>query len=304
MMEPEATIKRVVSAICLHVLQASPDTLVPLQGGAQNLMFRVEAGGTSRIVRLNRDCAATYRKEQWAMAQAARVGVPVPNIEAIGHHQGYDYMVLEWIAGTVGSSWSGARSDLYRELGRLARRLGTVKVEGFGWDLALLPSARFTRSWRQAVDKDADYILASGQLRLCGILNDSEIARVHRFMQDYGGWRQPPKLCHNDLCLENLIVGNDGHITLIDWANACGQPGPWFEIARVAASAEAGDLDAFLVGHGIHEDEYANVRPMLTGLSLVHALRAVVWAAQDAPAHLPAFSTRARQLMREWRWTG
>ncbi len=277
--------------------------MIRIEQGDQNAVFRFATAQGPFVIRMRRSGeATTYPKEQWAMGQAAAAGVAVPKVLALGSHGGnQDYMLMEWIEGTVGTAYAGDMPALYAQLGHYASRLATVRVEGYGWNMAMTPQPRFTRSWAEAVDADMAYILDDrATLVSLGVLDDVQSRRIRAFMREYRAWDLPACLSHNDICLDNLVIANDGTVHMIDWSNACAQPAPFFEIARVGSNVSPELRAAFVTGYGLSDAEWRGMETTVQKLQLIHCLRAVVWAASDAPAYRGGFTATARTLLAAW----
>jgi hygromycin-B 4-O-kinase len=290
----------VAAKIVEERLKTSIVSITKVDQGDQNAVFRADTPQGRYTVRMSHDGLDTYRKEEWAMAKAIEAGVPVPRVHAVGTRDGIAYILLEWIEGVTGNNYAGDMKALYLKLGNYSRRLSGISLSGYGWDFRAEPAPHFTGTWREAVEKDRAYIFSGDMLSKLDLLDEMQIRVIRDFMDEYAAWDLPSCLSHNDICLDNVIISADGTVSLIDWSNACAQPAPMFEIARVGSSISSDLLAAFIEGYGLTAGQWEDIAETVDRLKVVHALRAVVWAAQDAPGYLEDFSKTVRSLANDW----
>ena len=80
-------------------LSGSP-LAVPVRGGADTAIWRVDAAGAAYALRVFRpEQAAQARREVAAMRAAAGAGIPVPHVHAVGSRQDRPALLLSWCAG-------------------------------------------------------------------------------------------------------------------------------------------------------------------------------------------------------------
>jgi hypothetical protein len=118
-------------------LGSPADQVTPMTGGVVNFVFKAEMPGTAVVVRMNRDSLSVYRKEQWAMAQAAAAGANVPTVHAVNSYLGHDYMLMSLAPGYHLAQHRGDVSAVVRRLGEQARLVNDIPVRGFGFHLDL-----------------------------------------------------------------------------------------------------------------------------------------------------------------------
>ena len=77
-----------------------PARAIPVSGGADTLIWRVEAAGQISALRLFRpEQAATAQREVVAMAAASSAGLPVPQVYAEGSWRGRPVLHMSWMPG-------------------------------------------------------------------------------------------------------------------------------------------------------------------------------------------------------------
>ncbi len=277
-----------------------PLDLKPLTGGLDNHVYRARLKDGLKVVRFKKDYLDTYKKEQWVMEQVAAAGVPTANVHSVGQHGEYGYIIINWIEGTVGSEYKGDAIPLYRELGRLARLINGIGVEGYGHHLDLSPEPHFRETWQQTLDWEWDYIFGNDALLRLNALTPAQLKQARALLNEMEHWDYPPCLSHNDLYLENAILAHDGTLYLIDWTLAQGRPAPYFDVGNFLGSAEEREQkEAFLDGYGLNRQQYDQVKTELSSVSLLNVLRATVWAYKDCPQVLDKTVKRTQQMVKE-----
>ena len=211
-----------------------PLDIQPLHGGVVNAVFSVQLPDRNFVIRLKEDSLAVYRKEKWVMECAAVAGVKVPEVFAVGQSETLSYMIIEKIEGVPGSAYKGDPTPLLRELGRMARIVNEIEVEGFGFHLEMQPTPHFTESWQDMMSWEKEFIFGTDTLLSIGALNKQKFERAQRFLEPMQHWKFPPRLSHSDISLENMMLSNEGVVYLIDWTQAKGSPAPYFDIGNFA----------------------------------------------------------------------
>jgi fructosamine-3-kinase len=278
-------------------LGSPADQVTPMTGGVVNFVFKAEMPGTAVVVRMNRDSLSVYRKEQWAMAQAAAAGANVPTVHAVNSYLGHDYMLMSLAPGYHLAQHRGDVSAVVRRLGEQARLVNDIPVRGFGFHLDLSgdPPA-FTQSWSELVATEQDWIFGSDALREMGALDAAAIAWARAFLAPLHEVSPEPRLCHGDLHPGNVLVTPDGQPILLDWTGCKGGWAPIFDLSRFCATAP-GYASAFAAGYGLSPQEYRALESDLLRMDLTDNLRAAVWAFGVKHEQMPKFVEDARKSM-------
>jgi hygromycin-B 4-O-kinase len=250
-----------------------PARLVSRAGGLSNFVFEFRVGAEEYVIRLNPDPTKlqTLLKQKWAMDAARKAAVPTPRVLEVGHEAGgASYMVMQKVEGRTGSQLPAPeRLALLAELGRLARRLHTVRTRGFGpvfdWSENAL-SRRAT--WAEFLECDLE---AERRLRLLAkhrLLPAPALARLRRRTAEMRRWRMRPVLHHGDLRLKNVLVHAKGGIAaLVDWDDAISAPAPFYDLAIALHDLWADEREAFLEGYGLSPAAFARIVPYLRVLN-------------------------------------
>jgi aminoglycoside phosphotransferase (APT) family kinase protein len=198
---------------------AGPARAIPVSGGADTLIWRVEAAGQVSALRLFRpEQAAMAQREVAAMTAARSAGVPVPRVHAEGIWRGRPVLHMSWMPGRPLRDELCARPLPWR-VRALGVQFGRVQatVHAVPPPEALLAHPTPWIDWADPDDA----------LRECLLIAAA------------GG---PEVLLHLDFHPLNVLVA-DGRISaVLDWANArIGDPRA--DLARTASILQFAPLD-------------------------------------------------------------
>jgi hygromycin-B 4-O-kinase len=279
---------RLAGDVLRQLLGTRPRRVKPLGGGLTNFVFAARHQGEDLIVRMSGDPAKVkeYLKEQWAMAQAREVGVPVPEVLEVGTGPTpFPYMISRQVAGVEGTHHP-ERHAVLQELGLLARRIHGIRTSGFGhtfdWSGNVL-SRKDT--WR-------DYLAREfrGETRLELLerhaMLPSRAAKVLRAtLRRIARWKPEPSLNHGDLRLKNVIVGADGGIAaLLDWEFCTSNVAPYWDLSIALHDLSVDAKEAFLGGYGMLPAETMEAAPALRVFNMLNYAAAVERAVEERDA--------------------
>jgi aminoglycoside phosphotransferase (APT) family kinase protein len=185
-----------------------PARAIPVSGGADTLIWRVEAAGQVSALRLFRPEQATMaRREIAATAAASSAGLPVPRVYAEGMWRGRPVLHMSWMPGRP------LRDELCSHPWR-ARALGVefgraqAAVHAVSPPAALLAHPTPWIAWANPDDALRDCLRAAA--------------------------RYPDVLLHLDFHAMNVLVADGRVSAVLDWANArIGDPRA--DLARTAS---------------------------------------------------------------------
>lgn len=201
----------------LHTLGVvGPERVIPVSGGADTLIWRVEAAGQVSALRLFRsEQAAMTQREVAAMAAASSAGLPVPRVYAEGMWRGRPVLHMSWMPG-------GPLRDEFRANPWRARALGVqfgraqAAIHAVSPPAALLAHPTPWIAWANPDDALRDCLLAAA--------------------------RGPDVLLHLDFHPMNVLVADGRVSAVLDWANArAGDPRA--DLARTASILRFAPLD-------------------------------------------------------------
>lgn len=292
---PPADIE-LASRIVSDLLNEPALEAVPITGrGDVNRVLRVTAGGRAVVVRLNDDddTLDRFAKERWCMERAAEAGIPGPVVLAVGKRGDTGYMVLSFIPGDHGTESSLSPDQLWRTLGRYARRIHAIAATGCGENLTD-PSAGafggFCPTWADHVAYNIRSLGPGDKFLELGVYAPADMDAIRRCFEGLLADKFTFGLVHADLSGRNVIVGPDGQVSVLDWGCAEVMPVPHHEFllqmleGQDGGHPDAGEFAAFLAGYGISRPEFEALLPEINAMWLLRSFDKLRWAIDRLPA--------------------
>jgi aminoglycoside phosphotransferase (APT) family kinase protein len=285
-----------IHALARRLGMDEPLSLVALTGGMVNKVFRCHWRERPFILRVNEDCLEVFFKEDWAMRQAADVGVNVPTVHDVGEHNGLCFMLMEYVPGPTLGQFRGDRYKIFAELGRQVRLLNSTSVKGFGFHLNRTRS-EFTSTWHQVIHDQQEKIFGQNALVKIGAFSPDELAPVRTFLAPMQSWMPSPRLCHCDIHQNNVIIQDNGRVVILDWTLTQGGPAPLYDLAKISVSSDAAEFTSMCAGYGLSPEEVRQLLPDLHRVALSAVLGAAVWAHDVGHSQMSKFTEDIRQIM-------
>lgn len=275
-------------------LGGAPDHVEALPGGAVNLTHRVRLTTGDVVVRIPRDPldADVFPVETWATTAAARSGIAVAPVLRSGRRGGLPYLVSEYVEPDPRPV-----VDPWHRLGRAARAVGVVPLDGAPPSLYSRFGADLPTSWRAHVEYNVRSLAGDDPLLQAGAYTSASTLRD--VLGPLGTTAFDHGLAHGDLAPRNLLSrGPDRAPVLLDWGAAEAGPTPWTDARRVFAWATLDgavtdtELAAFLAAAGI---DSASDRRVLAAMTALHLLDVARWARDRRPDRYASSTERCRR---------
>ncbi len=240
-------------------------------GGLSNHVFLVEQDSGEFIVRLNPHRAKrnVFLKEQWATAHARRVGVPVPEIMAVGDNP-VPYMILRKSPGEPVTECAD-RVRIMRELGRIAARINSILTHGFGGNFDWSRNGlRGHLTWPEFLRLEIKLDSRLQVLRRLRMMPARQIESIRKILESAGQGRSPA-LNHGDLRAKNVLVDKRGRISaILDWENCSSTLAPEWELSLALHDLSIDEKQEFLRGYGVSTDAVSRIAPLVKALNLIN----------------------------------
>jgi len=221
----------------------------------------------------------SYEKERWVMEKARACGVPVPSVLAVTGTESHVYMILTHISGVSGIEYAGDRIHIWRQLGRYARVINSIKSEGLGGRLIDSCGDRFAQSWVQWVEEELRRLFKDDRFVRWGILSSRQVCQAKNKLETFLEWSFEPTLNHGNLSLENTIVDDCDALAIIDWGNAMSHRSPHFDLAEVCLwNKDLQVVEGFREGYGISHREFEDMKSEIAVLQLWRVLDCINWS--------------------------
>ena len=282
-------------------LETQVHDVISIEGqGLINAVYRVEIAKGSVVLRCNSvdDPHQNFATEAWAIRQVAAVGVPVPEVLAIGEQDGLAYMIQRFIDGDSGDDRAINRLAVWRQLGVYARQFNEIRVEGYGSEMDPEQLGVFTRTWQEVLDDYRRDIFRDDFWVQDGGFTSGQIDWLSDRMAALGELTARPGLCLVDIGVNNTILKKDGTLVMIDWEMVEGAPVPQAQIAEIASywGYPSQIVDAFIDGYGLTKDEMQEMEPVIKTLTIQSALNHVRWAQDFMPQRVDEYAESAHWI--------
>lgn len=276
--------------------------------GFVNQVCVVETESHKVVVRMNDSGTyPSYVKEKWCIEQAAAIGIPGPEVLSIGIVDETAYMIQGFVDGDNGLESTVPKSDIWRQLGKYAKRIHSIQVKGYGENLIDPESGEFHSpshagsdgSWLGYLQYNINSLTEYDRLIELGVITQMKSKRVRELFENLKKETFRFGLIHGDMSLKNTIVNQTGQVILLDWGNAEVRTVPHGDIIWVMkcqildGDPTIEEFKAFLDGYGISVEDLADMRHMLL-LSAIDNLR---WAIDRSPDQIESYAAIAKQVV-------
>ena len=269
--------------------------------GFVNYIFLARGAEKSVIIRMSQAedeerGLAFYAKETWCLEQAARLGIPGPEVLEVGLWGTRPYMLQTVVPGVNGEECACDKKHIWHELGRFARLIHSVTLDGFGETLEYFTKGNPAAEWYKFIEYNLNSLTEEDELLRLGVYTRTQRDAVRRVFESLRERSFRFGLTHGDLSLKNTLVEADGQVHLLDWGSAEAHIVPHYELYGILIYQEpdAATLQAFLTGYGMEEAEFARVLPELHSLILLKSFDLTRWAIDRCPERIDSIAGRAR----------
>lgn len=293
----------IIKEVTTRIFPASPSSIQVLNKGATNEVFEVKFPESTIVVRISPEVNADqFKKEQWGMEEASKLQIPSPKVLAVGMQNDSPYMVLEYIDGVHGSESPDA-TNIWRELGKYAKAIHSIPIEGFG-DHMLTPGKFVSNrnGFEEYVQYNIDCLSVDDKLLQIGILTQAQSEQIKKLFESLKGQDFQFGLNHGDLALRNTITSRTGEVFLLDWGSSEVHIIPHFDIVEVLQTSfnfdsENQDFTVFLDGCGIGKEQFLAIKPVIDKLFLLRAIDKLRWALEKNPSKLDRFKNNIDKVL-------
>lgn len=271
--------RKYVQALVGHYFPGKKLRIVPLGGGLTNKVFGVKAGSEDLVVRLGleKDKINSFLKEQWAVTQARKKKIPVPEILEVGISLiPVAYMISRKVSG-VNAYKHIAQSEILHDLGKLASIIHSIQTTGYGhtfdWSENSLSK---NEQWRQFIMDEWKGLARLETLKKLKMISPLAYRHIKVELNQLSRWKGNPCLHHGDLRLKNTMVDTEGKIiALIDWEDCTSAIGPAWDLSIALHDLSIEDQQRFLEGYGIGGSEIIKLSKTIKVFNLLNYVPAI-----------------------------
>lgn len=210
--------------------------IAPLSGGAANSSFRITSSADEFVLTIldNHDTDSAGRLAAHTQALFL-LGVPTVSVvpatdgSAVTHFDGRPVILKAWADGTVEQPLP---ERLLPEAGRILAELHALAPQSPGLTDIPVGTRRLSAGHESLIPGFPDRAFADWLIE--------QLARVHRVEAD---GRRARTITHGDLFDDNIIVGTEGKLTVLDWETvSLDDPLLDLGMAAVGLAQENGEL--------------------------------------------------------------
>lgn len=288
--------KNLLTTIIERELGDTPCAIRQIVGlGIVNEVYEITGNHKAYVVRMNAEQShlTEYKKEAWCLKEIKRLNVACPEVLAVGQEGTVAFMIQEKIEGDNGSLVADQdKLIIWKKLGQYASRYNTLPQI----DVAEVIEQEFHESWRARLRYNLDQLTPDDRLLKRGGLTAEEQTQVRSMLQNLEGNDVTVGLVHGDICPRNVIMAGE-EVYLLDWGTAEINVIPHHEIGLILLSKEANEqeLEAFLTGYGLSNQEYEDMLPDILRLNLLHRLDKYRWAESYDLENIEAYAQKIRE---------
>ncbi len=284
------------------------ESVVPIVGlGSVNLVFVAASAGQEIVVRVSTAADASrgeafFQKERWCIEQAARAGVPGPEVLDVGVWRERPFMLQTLLPGGNGETLPSAEIHVWHELGCYARLTHSVRVDGFGETLDRFLYGESNADWRIFAEYNRSSLTEGDELLTLNVYTREQRPGLQQLFHEMRETEYKFGLAHGDLSLRNTIVDESGKVSLLDWGSAEAHIVPHYDLVHILCHHAPDSLvvQAFLSGYGMDATEFARLLPQIQALALMKALDLTRWAIDRCPERIEELAENAAEEVKDW----
>ena len=280
-----------------HHFGSCPRRVNHKASGLSNFVFAVNHREGNFIVRISPEQARlnSFIKEQWAQAEARKIGVPTPEILEVGSEIiGQPFMISRTVEGGE-ATFHKERLKIIREMGALAALINTIETSCFGstFDWTSNQLSR-NQTWKDFLENE---LQAENKLQILEkrkMLDAPQIKKIRQILAETAKLKTKPRLNHGDIRLKNVMVDEEGKIVaLLDWENCTSNLAPHWELSLALHDLSIDEKQEFLEGYGLKEKKLREIMPAVKAINIINYAPEIERLAQEKEtAKLEQYRTR------------
>lgn len=288
--------RRLAKKIVQRYFGTPASRIVYKPAGLTNYVFAINHLDGQFVIRISPDPEriSAFKKEWWASHQALQVGVPSPEILAVGNDVGPEpYMITRRVTG-VEATHHPKRPRIIHEMGRYASIINSIKTSNFGSNFDWNNEESKHLTWSDYLDREYELAKRLELFATHQILPEAELQKLSRTIDETRNEDLTPSLNHTDLRLKNVIVDDDGEITaILDWEECLSTVAPPWELSIALHDLTIDEKQLFIEGYGLRPEQVEQMAPLIKAFNILNYYGAIALAIQeDDQAKLSEFKLR------------
>ena len=269
--------RRLAKRIVQHHFGSPASRIVYKSSGRTNYVFVFNHVEGQFVVRISPEAEKinAFRKELWASQKVREVGVPSPEVIAVGNDLAAEpYMITRRVTGTE-ASHHPRRDRIIHSMGRYAAMINSIQTHGFGSNFDWTGEEKSIESWENYLAEEFELEKRLHLLSTNHILPDAEIQQLSEIIKSAQTFEHPqsngPALNHSDLRLKNIIVDESGDIAaIVDWEECLSTIAPQWELSIALHDLSIDEKQLFIEGYGLSNEMVEKMAPLIKAFNLLN----------------------------------
>ena len=273
--------RRLAKKIVEHHFKQPPTRIVYKRSGLSNYVYAVNHVEGQFVVRISPEPGKieAFTKELWATQKVREVGVPSPEVLAVGNVGSEPYMITRRVTGSE-ATHHPRRSHIVHEMGRYAQVINSIRTTNFGGSFDWTTKEPQHSTWAEYLDNEWQVEQRLGVLAQNEMLSNQQLDTLRKIIDDTRRRPIQPALNHGDLRLKNVIVDDDGEITaILDWEDCLSTIAPQWELSISLHDLSIDEKHLFLEGYDLGLTQVEEMSPLIKAFNIVNYSNAIAHAA-------------------------
>ncbi|HJU91577.1 MAG TPA: aminoglycoside phosphotransferase family protein [Pyrinomonadaceae bacterium] len=272
--------RRLAKRIVEHHFGQPPSRIVYKRSGRTNYVFVVNHVEGQFVVRISPEPEKieAFRKELWATEKVREVGVPSPEVLAVGNIGSEPYMITRRVTGSE-ATHHPRRGHIIHEMGRYAQIINSIRTTNFGSNFDWTTNGPQHNTWVEYLDREWQVERRLSVFTQHKLLSSQQIKELRKILDDTRTMHIKPSLNHGDLRLKNVIVDDDGEIAaLVDWEECLSTLAPQWELSISLHDLSIDEKHRFIEGYGLDLKQVHEMSPLIKAFNIVNYSNAIAQA--------------------------
>lgn len=276
--------RRLARTITKSHFGREPSRIVYKRSGLTNYVFAINHVEGQFVIRLSpaAESIDAFKKELWATQKARKIGVPTPEVLAVGNTVvPAPYMISRLVSGTE-ATHHPRRPKIIHEMGRYASLINSIRTTNFGKDFDWRKNPAKPLSWIDYLEQEW---LVQDRFRILeqyAMLRKSQLKTLRTIIEEAKKITISPALNHGDLRLKNVIVDEDGEITaVVDWEDCLSSIAPHWDLSIALHDLTIDQKHLFIEGYGLSNADLEEIAPTVKALNILNYTTTIELAAQQ-----------------------
>lgn len=268
----------IAKVIITNLYKEQPLALTPIMKGEVNKVILVRLSNNKEIIlRMNKtpNYLSKYENEAWAMKEAKKKGIPVPDVIKLGKYKNYAYTIHSKVPGNSAENYTGNKSNIWKQVGQYTKLINSIETKGIGERAEHnFEDKDSSIKWKDYIVEKLNEILPAVNLIEKGLSSEDQLNKAISRLQELKNWKFTPNLSHGNLEMKNIIIDEEGNITgIIDWGETASHRSPHYDIAMSFYWISEEEQNAFLEGYGLNKEEYDSIKTDIYTFQILYSLR-------------------------------